>query len=218
MSCKEIQEKLRRYSPVSGEVSLPTINRCILKNLKFTYKRLKYSRSERFTNDNMIYSQAYIDFCQTKNTQQIKFMDESGFKLTNANRTYGHSRRGGGFWNRQVCKRQKLNLLIGKDCVLYYNFVGGSSNMYTYSNFWEEAAQNQDEYGRAVLIPGDFVVVDNCPIHRNNSERIFRLYFGMQGVQYEFLPVYSPDFNPVENCFLKLKKILSQEKYLPYLR
>lgn len=111
MSCKEIQEKLRRYSPVSGEVSLPTINRCILKNLKFTYKRLKYSRSERFTNDNMIYSQAYIDFCQTKNTQQIKFMDESGFKLTNANRTYGHSRRGEPSlcWNRQVCKRQKLN-------------------------------------------------------------------------------------------------------------
>lgn len=66
MSCKEIQEKLRRYSPVSGEVSLPTINRCILKNLKFTYKRLKYSRIERFTNDNMIYSQAYINICQTK--------------------------------------------------------------------------------------------------------------------------------------------------------
>lgn len=110
-----------------------------------------------------------------------------------------------------------LNLLIGKDCVLYYNFVGGSSNMYTYSNFWEEAAQNQDEYGRAVLIPGDFVVVDNCPIHRNNSERVLRLFFGMQGVQYGFLPVYSPDFNPVENCFLKLKKILSQEKYLPYI-
>lgn len=102
--------------------------------------------------------------------------------------------------------------------MLYYNFVGGSSNMYTYSNFWEEAAQNQDEYGRAVLIPGDFVVVDNCPIHRNNSERVLRLYFGMQGVQYGFLPVYSPDFNPVENFFLKLKKILSQEKYLPYLR
>lgn len=221
MSCKEIQEKLRRYSPVSGEVSLPTINRCILKNLKFTYKRLKYSRIERFTNDNMIYSQAYIDFCQTKNTQQIKFMDESGFKLTNANRTYGHSRRG------EPCveigrfvkdRNLTLNLLIGKDCVLYYNFVDGSSNIYTYLNFWEEAAQNQDEYGRAVLISGDFVVVDNCPIHRNNSERVLRHYFGMHGVQYGFLPVYSPDFNPVENCFLKLKKILSQEKYLPYLQ
>lgn len=125
MSCKEIQEKLRRYSPVSGEVSLPTINRCILKSLKFTYKRLKYSRIERFTNDNMIYSQAYIDFCQTKNTRQIKFMDESGFKLTNANRTYGHSRRG------EPCveigrfvkdRNLTLNLLKGKDCVLLLQF------------------------------------------------------------------------------------------------
>ena len=122
-------------------------------------------------------------------------MDESGFKLTNANRTYGHSRRG------EPCveigrfvkdRNLTLNLLIGKDCVLYYNFVGGSSNMYKYLHFWEEAAQNQDEYGRAVLILGDFFVIDNCPIHRNNSERVLR-----QGVQYGFLPVYSPVYNSI---------------------
>lgn len=35
----------------------------------------------------MIYSSVYIDFCQTKNTEQIKFMDESGFKRTDENLT-----------------------------------------------------------------------------------------------------------------------------------
>lgn len=48
----------------------------------------------------------------------------------------------------------------------------------------------------------------------SNSERVLRQYFGIQGVQYGFLLLYSPDFNPVDNSFLKLKKILSQEKIL----
>lgn len=166
----------------------------------------------------MLYSQAYIDFCQTKRTHQIKFMDESGFKLSCTKRTYGHSYKGIEVGKYVADRNLTLNLLIDLDSVLYYNFVDGTSNTYTFLNFWHEANQTQDEYGRQVLLPGDFIVVDNCLIHKNNAERILRQYFSHQGVQYGFLPVYSPDFNPVENCFLKLKKLLSQERFIPYLQ
>lgn len=40
----------------------------------------------------------------------------------------------------------------------------------------------------------------------SNSERVIRQYFELQRVQYGFLLVYSPDFNPVDNSFLELKK------------
>jgi transposase len=221
ISGKEIQAKLKNYSPVSGDVCASAINRAVIRELNFTYKRLKRQCSVRYTQENLLYTQAYINFCQTKRTRQIKFMDESGFKLSNLHRVYGHSERGKPCIEvgKYVADRNlTLNLLIGVDCVLYYNFVDGTSNTYTYLNFWHEASQTQDEYGRPVLLPGDFIVVDNCPIHKNNAERILRLYFGQQNVQYGFLPSYSPDFNPVENCFLKLKKILSQEHFLPCLQ
>ena len=41
----------------------------------------------------------------------------------------------------------------------------------------------------------------------------FFFFFGLQCVQYAFLPTNSPDLNPVENCFGQIKKILLQERY-----
>ena len=64
-----------------------------------------------------------------------------------------------------------------------------------------------------IVFPGDIVIVDNCSIHHNRAERVLDQFFGFQGVQYAFLPTYSPDLNPVENCFGQIKKILLQKRY-----
>lgn len=40
----------------------------------------------------------------------------------------------------------------------------------------------------------------------SSSETVLRQYFEMQGVTYGFLLLYSPDFNQVDNGFLKLEK------------
>jgi transposase len=64
-------------------------------------------------------------------------------------------------------------------------------------------------YVEQVLLPtlksGDFVVMDNLPAHkaagvRDAIERV--------GATLAFLPPYSPDFNPIENAFAKLKALL----------
>lgn len=57
------------------------------------------------------------------------------------------------------------------------------------------------------------VIVDNCSIHQNRAERVLTQFFGQQNVEYTFLPTYSPDLNPVENCFGKIKKISTQERF-----
>lgn len=79
MSGKELQDKVKKYFPGSGDVSVSTINRSISRDLNFTYKRIKRPYSVRYTHVRigMLYSKAYIDFCQTKRSHQIKFMDES---------------------------------------------------------------------------------------------------------------------------------------------
>ena len=55
------------------------------------------------------------------------------------------------------------------------------------------------------LVPGDVVVMDNLPAHRSAG---VRAAIEATGAQLRYLPPYSPDFNPIENAFAKLKAIL----------
>lgn len=58
------------------------------------------------------------------------------------------------------------------------------------------------------LKPGDIVILDNLPSHRNNNAR---MAIEAKGARMMFLPPYSPDFNPIENAFSKLKAYLRRE-------
>jgi transposase len=55
------------------------------------------------------------------------------------------------------------------------------------------------------LKPGDVVIMDNLPAHKaaGGREAIEKA-----GARLLFLPPYSPDFNPIENAFAKLKALL----------
>jgi len=55
------------------------------------------------------------------------------------------------------------------------------------------------------LRPGDVVILDNPPAHKGAAARDA---IEATGAQMLFLPPYSPDFNPIENAFSKLKAIL----------
>jgi transposase len=55
------------------------------------------------------------------------------------------------------------------------------------------------------LKPGDIVILDNLPAHKVAAAR--RAIENV-GARMLFLPPYSPDFNPIENAFSKLKTAL----------
>ena len=55
------------------------------------------------------------------------------------------------------------------------------------------------------LRPGDVVVLDNLSVHRSPA---VRAAVETVGATLCFLPKYSPDLNPIELCFAKLKTIL----------
>ncbi len=55
------------------------------------------------------------------------------------------------------------------------------------------------------LKPGDTVVMDNLPAHKSAA---VREAIETAGATLIFLPPYSPDFNPIENAFAKLKALL----------
>lgn len=52
------------------------------------------------------------------------------------------------------------------------------------------------------LRPGDIVIMDNLPAHKVAG---IRQAIEAQDAKLLYLPPYSPDFNPIENAFAKLK-------------
>lgn len=55
------------------------------------------------------------------------------------------------------------------------------------------------------LEKGDYVIMDNCSIHKGGEiEELIET----AGAKLIYLPPYSPDFSPIENCWSKVKNIL----------
>ena len=66
------------------------------------------------------------------------------------------------------------------------------------------------------LSPGEIVVMDNLPAHK--GPRVEQLIKAV-GAQLRYLPAYSPDMNPIEKAFSKLKAFLRKiaERTVPGL-
>lgn len=68
-------------------------------------------------------------------------------------------------------------------------------------------------YVQHVLAPtlraGQIVVLDNLQVHKNPA---VRETIEAQGCEVLFLPSYSPDFNPIEQAFSKLKELVHKRK------
>jgi transposase len=67
--------------------------------------------------------------------------------------------------------------------------------MHQFEEWFEEKVLPQ-------LQPGQIVIMDNASIH--GSDLVAQLYQDA-GIQLEYLPLYSPDLNPIEDSFNVLK-------------
>ena len=62
-----------------------------------------------------------------------------------------------------------------------------------------------EQFLAPTLSPGDIVIMDNLPAHKVKgvAEAI-----QARGAELRYLPPYSPDLNPIEQVFAKLKALL----------
>jgi transposase len=79
----------------------------------------------------------------------------------------------------------------------------------------EEAMTREafEVYVTQVLAPtlcvGDVVLLDNLNVHKSE---LARHCIEARGARLEFLPPYSPDLNPIEKCWAKVKAVLRRMK------
>jgi transposase len=220
ISMREISEILEEFGDVQGQggIAMSTISRAIKSRLlsgkKYSRKKITHVALQRFTFTNVLYTQLFVNYLSSKDARKIKFFDEAGIKSPDAGiRLYGHAPVG----ERCVEVERKLenpnttlNLLVSLNGVEYYNMLDGATDTVQFLNFFEEAANAVNfETTRPALEVGDIVVMDNLAVHHYEGGELLEEYLADMVIELLFTPVYSPDLNPVELCFNKIKTQLN---------
>lgn len=136
--------------------------------------------------------------------EKLVFLDESGIKL---GQTPDYGRAEGA--NRVVVPEPKN---LGKNITLIagISLAGVVAAMYCVCNFDGDGFEAfVEKFLLPELEPEQILVMDNVNFHKNESiiEKIESM-----GVRVVFLPQYSPELNPIENMWSKLKTYLKKKK------
>jgi transposase len=143
---------------------------------------------------------AWFDGQPDLDPDRLVFIDET-WASTNMARRHGRAPRG-----------QRLRVGVPHGHWKTTTFVAGLRNGGIVAPFVLDGPINRnafEAYVEKVLVPelrrGDIVVMDNLSSHK--GPRV-RQMIEAAGGSLLYLPPYSPDFNPIENAFAKLKALL----------
>jgi transposase len=134
------------------------------------------------------------------NPEQLVFIDETG-AATNLARRYGRAQRGKrliapvphGHWKTTTFVAALRHDHIEAPCVIDGPMTGEWFRAYV------------EQLLVPTLKPGDIVILDNLSSHKVAG---IRQAIEAAGASLWYLPPYSPDLNPIEQAFAKLKAFL----------
>ena len=143
---------------------------------------------------------AWEEFRTELDPEHLVFIDETGVSTKMA-RLYGRSPRGQrcrapiphGHW-----KTTTFTGALRLGALTAPMVLDGPMNAAAFQAYVEQVLV-------PTLNPGDIVVMDNLPAHKPTG---VRQAIEAAGALLLYLPPYSPDFNPIEMAFAKLKAML----------
>jgi transposase len=160
--------------------------------------------TERDTEENLRRREAFVDRLRSVAPEQLIFLDESGVS-TQMTRRYARAPRG--IRVHETTPEGNWKILT---------ILGAMSIQGIIAAMTIEAATDAeiflaylDHVLCPALKPGDVVVMDNLSSHKVTGvrERI-----EAAGAEVLYLPPYSPDLNPIEKAWAKLKQLLRAAK------
>ena len=173
-------------------VSASTLCR-VLQKLKLPRKKKTFVAAERDPARRQEFAQAAQDWP----AEELIFLDEIGIN-TDLARGYGRAQPGERVREERPANTPPNTSVIGAlgagglvSCLA----IEGAADGECFSRFVEEMLAPD-------LQPGQVVLLDNAAIHK--SPRVQKAVADA-GARLEFLPAYSPDFNPLEECWSKVK-------------
>ena len=179
---------------------------CLCKYLHragFTHQRMSKYAIQR---DEDLRKQ-FVDDVSLYNPEMMIFLDETGTDRRDALRRKGYSIRGKPARNQQLLIRgEHVSVIsfLSIEGILGCSIVRGSVNG---EIFYDIILKQLVK----ILMPFDgvnknsVVIMDNCSIH-HTKEVVDAIED--TGAILHFLPPYSPDYNPIENAFSKVKAVM----------
>jgi transposase len=131
---------------------------------------------------------------------RLVFIDET-WATTNMTRRYGRARRGQRLVAAVPHGHWKTTTFIGAltaDGLVAPTVIDGAVNGEIFLAYVEQVLV-------PTLTPGKIVVMDNLSSHKIEG---VRTAIEATGAELRYLPPYSPDLNPIEQAFAKLKALL----------
>ena len=131
---------------------------------------------------------------------RLVFLDEAGCHIS-MTPTHGWAPRGERLYDHVPRNRGTVTTMLGALTIGGLEAVmtiEGSTDSNVFHAFITEVLAPR-------LNPGDVVVLDNVSAHKNQRTKDFLTNLGVKML---FLPPYSPDMNPIEECWSKVKEAL----------
>lgn len=180
-----------------------TVRKAVIK-LGYSYKKKSLHASEQERPRCQGKTQKLEKHMSQKDINHLVFLDESGVNI-NMTRHYARAWK-----NRRAVDKTPLNtpcnttvlssIRLNGDCA-YTVYQGGTT------------AERFAEYLKTKLLPtlseADIIVMDNM---RSHHAKAVKQLLDSSKVTYLYLPPYSPDLNPIEKMWSKLKAFLRKEK------
>jgi len=167
--------------------------------LQLTVKKTVYADEQRRP-DVVTARRRWQTWQPLRDVWQYVFLDECGV-TTDLLRRYGRSPRGERLRDHTPCSHWQTHTVIA---ALRLEGLGapavfdGPIDSPSFLAYVEQVLV-------PTLRPGDVVVLDNLAVHKQPA---VRAAIEGHGAHLRFLPPYSPDFNPIELAFAKLKALL----------
>ena len=134
----------------------------------------------------------------------LVFVDESGANRAMCPR-YGYAPRGQRSFGQAPRNRGRNTSILAAmspQGLVATMTIEGATNKEVFSTYL-------DHFLCPALRPGQVVILDNLAVHKSEEVRV---KIEACGCRLVFLPAYSPDFNPIEHAFAKLKHFLRKAR------
>lgn len=194
---QEIADQLKRR--IGKVVSISTIYR-MLKSLGVTRKKKALNATEAGTQKVKEEREKFWEEIKNIWAKDMIFLDESGVNLAMV-RLYGRSKKGERARGERPQKRGKnvsIISAISLDGVIAESVLLGGTDAITFEAFISQKVLPNLSAGKSVLM-------DNCSIHKGEA---IRQMIESVGAELIYLPTYSPEYNPIEQMWSKIKSIL----------
>ena len=146
---------------------------------------------------------SYQEQVSKLNIEDLVFMDETGVNI-GMTRLYARAPRGQRAIGRAPRNRGKNITLLGAmgiDGIIAAMTIEGAIAKEAFQVYVNQVLVPQ-------LRPGQVVIMDNLAVHKVKG---MREAIESKGAQLLYLPPYSPDLSPIEECWSKLKQWLRSQ-------